>query len=180
MSNAFALPTPPAETRIAAGGLLRSACLLLALLGAFAPQCARALPRAPQNSSGNPPTQPAPADKIRQYMKFIEQRMNEIREITPDTSDAPAQLRDKMEEVTRLCDNLQDSLQTFDHEHVDLRKQLKDLVPASARWAALVDAMPPEAPSDFPHRMALQAVSSTHELAVRLQSSQEQYFASHK
>jgi hypothetical protein len=172
MSNPFSLPARATKM------LSLSTGLLLFLLGVLTPRPARAY----QNAAGNPPTQPAPADKVRQYMKFIDQRMNEIRTITsnPNTPNAPAQLRDKMEEVTRLCDNLQDSLQTFDHQHVDLRKQLKDLVPASAHWSDLIGALPPEAPSEFTHKMALQAVSSTHELALRLQTSQEQYFASHK
>ena len=123
----------------------------------------------------------SPSDNVKQYMKFLDQRMNEIRQITanPSITNPYAQLRDKMEEVTRLSDELQDELATYNQQHVDLRKQLKDLTNSSAHWLDLLNNTRSDSTYDYSRKMAIQAVTSMHDLAVKLQSSQDQYF-SHK
>src|SRR5579875_3330974 len=52
-----------------------------------------------------------PNERIKLYMKFLDQRLAEIRQLAADPAikDRSAQIRDKFEEFTRLCDELQDN-----------------------------------------------------------------------
>jgi chromosome segregation ATPase len=131
-----------------------------------------------------PTGQPAksPVENVKQYMKFIDQRMNEIRQALaqPRNTGSLADVRNALEEVTRLSDELQDNLDTYDQQHVDLRKQLKDLIADSAHWSDVIQSTRSDSNYDFSRKMAMQAVSSTHDLAVKMQSSEDQFFSSHK
>src|SRR5208282_2804554 len=65
-----------------------------------------------------------PVARIKLYQKFIEQRIAAIKELgpSPKAADRKAELRARFEEFTRLSDELQDNLDTFDDAHADIRK----------------------------------------------------------
>src|ERR1700739_2713009 len=60
-----------------------------------------------------------PDDRIKLYMKFIEERLDAVRPLASKRSppDEKATVHDKLEEFTRLCDELQDNLDTYDSAH---------------------------------------------------------------
>lgn len=123
-----------------------------------------------------------PDERIRLYIKFLGQRLDEIRKLTPDIKkdDAKAQIRDKLEEFTHLCDEIQDNLETYDAAHADIRKSLKDLVTASAKWPDLLNATPNDPSYDFSRKTALAAAQSASDEAKQLSTEQEAYFQVHK
>ena len=123
-----------------------------------------------------------PVQRIKLYQKFIEERISTIKQIGPNpkTEDRKAELRAKLEEFTRLSDELQDNLDTFDEAHADIRKALKDLVPASAKWPEVLNQTAPDSSYDFPRKTALDAAMSTSDQAKKLLESQQKYFAEHK
>lgn len=123
-----------------------------------------------------------PVQRIKLYQKFIEERIAAIKQIGPNpkAEDRKAELRAKLEEFTRLSDELQDNLDTFDEAHADLRKALKDLVPASAKWPEILNASGTDPVYDFSRKTALDAAQSTSEQAKKLQETQQKYFAEHK
>ncbi|MFT4111397.1 MAG: hypothetical protein QM649_01435 [Silvibacterium sp.] len=123
-----------------------------------------------------------PVQRIKLYQKFIEQRIKEIKEIGahPKNDDRKAELRAKLEEFTRLAEELQDNLETFDTAHADIRKALKDLVPATSKWRETLQAPEPNPVYDFAQETALDAAQSTIDQARELQKSQQKYFAEHK
>lgn len=153
---------------------------LLLAVSTFPARSAQAADRPQITASGQPAK--SPVDNVKQYMKFIDQRMNEIRQAMAEarSTSSLAEVRNALEEVTRLCDELQDNLGTYDQQHVDLRKQLKDLVTASGHWTDVVQSTHSDSSYDFSRKMAIQAVTSTHDMAVKMQSDQDQYFPSHK
>jgi hypothetical protein len=123
-----------------------------------------------------------PVQRIKLYLKFIEERISAIKQIGPDpkAADRKAELRGKLEEFTHLSDELQDNLDTFDDAHADIRKALKDLVPASAKWHDIIKQAAPDPAYDFSQETALDSAQSTADQAKELLQSQEKYFAEHK
>jgi hypothetical protein len=75
---------------------------------------------------------------------------------------------------------LQDNLDSYDQTHSDIRKPLKDLVPASEKWLAIVNKPPPNQTYDFSKKTAIEAGTSLVEQAKKLQADQIQWFAEHK
>jgi hypothetical protein len=123
-----------------------------------------------------------PVERVKLYMKFIAQRADAIREMVGDTKiqNQPAKLHDLMEEYTRLVDELQDNLDSYDQTHSDVRKALKELVPASQKWLEVLNKPPPDQSYDFSRKTALEAGQSLVEQAKKLRTDQDKWFAEHK
>lgn len=123
-----------------------------------------------------------PNDRIKLFAKFIDQRIIAIRELSTQKTaeNRSAQLRAKIEEFTRLVDELQDNLDTFDQQHADIRKALKDLVPASDKWQPALNQPNPDPNYDFARKTAVEAAKSVSDQMKDLQKDQEKYFAEHK
>jgi hypothetical protein len=123
-----------------------------------------------------------PAERVKLYMKFIEQRIDAIRQMTSDANvqNKPAKLRSLMEEFTRLADELQDNLDNYEDTHGDVRKPLKELISASVKWGDVLKSPPPDRSYDFSRKTALEAANSATEQATKLLTDQTRYFAEHK
>ena len=123
-----------------------------------------------------------PIARIKLYQKFIEQRINAIKDLgaNPKAADRKSELRARYEEFTRLSDELQDNLDTFDEAHADIRKALKDLVPATEKWPDILKAAAPDPAYDFSRKTALDAAESTSDQAKKIYDAQLKYFAQHK
>jgi hypothetical protein len=123
-----------------------------------------------------------PIERVKLYMKFISQRVDAIQEMGGDTkiNNGPQKLHNLLEEYTRLVDELQDNLDTYDETHSDVRKALKELVPASEKWVAVLNKPPPDQSYDFSRKTAVEAGQSLAEQAKKLQADQIKWFAEHK
>jgi len=122
-----------------------------------------------------------PNERIKLYQKFIDQRLDAIRQLSgPKSDNERAQVRDKLEEFTRLCDELQDNLDTYDEAHADIRKSLKDLVTDTARWPDALKAAGADPSYDFADKTALEAAKSAADEVHQLSLEQDVYFDAHK
>ena len=124
-----------------------------------------------------------PNDRIKLFQKFLQQRIDSIKSIGPHpaTDARKADLRAKYEEFTHITDELQDNLDTFDLAHADIRKSLKDLVPATQKWVDLLNKQTPGGQfNDFSRKTALEAAQSANDEAEKLYKSQKEYFGQHK
>ena len=123
-----------------------------------------------------------PNDRVKLYQKFLQERIDAIKSIGPDpaSEDRKADLRAKYQEFTRISDELQDNLDTFDQAHADIRKSLKDLIPATAKWTEVLNQSSGDSTEDFARKTALDSAQSTSDEAKQLYKSQEQYFKEHK
>lgn len=123
-----------------------------------------------------------PNDRIKLYTKFIEERLTSIRELAgdPDAAHRKSQIRDKLEEFTHLCDELQDNLDTYDSAHADIRKALKDLVASSAKWPGDLKAAGTDPSYDFSLKTAQEAAQSATDEAKQLSTEQDAFFQAHK
>ncbi|HEY6446755.1 MAG TPA: hypothetical protein VIY53_09870 [Acidobacteriaceae bacterium] len=164
----------------------RIACFLAVLLA-----CAL-LPRLQAQSHNDPLTEDEvqqirdnaihPDERIRLYIKFMGQRLDAIHQLLADqdASDRSAQIRARLEEFTSLCDEVQDNLDTYDSAHADIRKSLKELVAASAKWPDVLNALPPNQKYEFPQKTALEAAQSAIDEAKQMSTEQDVYFDVHK
>lgn len=123
-----------------------------------------------------------PVERVKLYMKFISQRTDAIHEMGGDTkiNDRPLKLHNLLEEYTRLVDELQDNLDSYDETHSDIRKALKELAPASEKWLATLNKPPPDQSYDFTRKTAVEAGQSLVDQVKKLQTDQNAWFAAHK
>jgi hypothetical protein len=123
-----------------------------------------------------------PNERVKLYIKFIDQRLDAIKDLSgKGKSEAErAEVRAKLEEFTRLCDELQDNLDTYDSAHADIRKALKDLVADTAKWPQALNAAGSDPSYDFSHKTALEAAQSATDEARQMSISQDVYFQTHK
>ena len=123
-----------------------------------------------------------PNDRIKLYLKFVEERVAAIRDLSVDSHEnsRPAELRAKFEEFTRLTDELSDNLDSYTSAHADVRKALKAVVEASPKWPEVLHRAPVDSAYEFVRRTALDAAQSSIEDSKKLLQEQESYFATHK
>ena len=139
-------------------------------------------PMTPQEADEIANLRDEPNQRIELFQKFIQQRINAIKAIgpSPQANDLKADLRNKYQEFTRLSDELQDNLETFDDAHADIRKALKKLVPAAAEWPKVLKEAAPDRTYDFSRETALDSAQDTSDQAKQLFASQQKYFKIHK
>ncbi len=123
-----------------------------------------------------------PPERVKLYMEFISQRTDAIAEMVDDTriQNKPPKIRKLLQEYTRLVDELQDNLDTYDETHADIRKLLKELVPASKKWLDAVNKPPPDPVYDFPRKTAADASEGLVDQVTKLQTDLDKYFAEQK
>ncbi len=123
-----------------------------------------------------------PNDRIKLYLKFVEERVAAIRELSVDSheNNRPSELRAKYEEFTRLTDELADNIDSYTSDHADVRKALKAVVEASPKWPDVMRKAPVDPAYEFVRRTALDAAQSSADDSKKLLAEQETYFAAHK
>jgi hypothetical protein len=123
-----------------------------------------------------------PIERVKLFMTFIEQRTDAIAEMVGDTriQNKPPKIRKLLQEYTYLVDELQDNLDNYDETHADIRKALKELVPASKKWLDTVNKPPPDPAYDFPRKTAADASESLVDQVTKLQVELDKYFAEQK
>lgn len=122
-----------------------------------------------------------PNERVKLYIKFLDERLDALKQLAGSQgNDWSAQVRDKLEEFTRLSDELQDNLDTYDSAHADIRKSLKDLVADTAKWPAVLNALPSNRNYEFSQKTALEAAQSATDEAKQLSIEQDAFFDAHK
>jgi hypothetical protein len=128
-----------------------------------------------------------PPERVKLYLGFIAERTNEIHRLSEarkiQSSDAQQQdsrMHNLYEEFTRISDELEDNLDSFDQQHADMRKILKTVVEESGKWPAVLNEPKADSEDDFVRKTALAAVESVHEDAKQMLADQEKYFSQHK
>lgn len=123
-----------------------------------------------------------PNDRIKLYLKFVEERVSAIRDLSVDSHEdnRPAELRAKFEEFTRLTDELADNIDSYTNDHADVRKALKAVVEACSKWPDVLRKPPTDPAYEFVRRTSLDSAQSMAEDSKKLLAGQETYFAAHK
>jgi hypothetical protein len=123
-----------------------------------------------------------PDERVKLYVKFVEERTAAIHHavVRPLIQHPGIEIHDRLEEMTRLVDELQDNLDAYDESHSDARKGLKFLLERTPKWQSVLQEPPGSPDYDFARKTALDAVDNLTQSATALLKSQEDYFAKHK
>ncbi len=122
-----------------------------------------------------------PNVRIKLFLKFVQERIDSLKRLTANTDAAHrmTQIGDKLQEFTSLCDEMQDNMDTYDSNHADIRKALKEVVKASAEWPPVLHALPNGSNSDFEVDTAVDSAESAYKDAKQLSTEQEIFFKAH-
>ncbi|HEX4036581.1 MAG TPA: hypothetical protein VHX37_00870 [Acidobacteriaceae bacterium] len=124
-----------------------------------------------------------PNERIKLYIKFLDQRVDALKQLSaqpPGGDTWSAQVRDKLEEFTQLCDELQDNLDMYDSAHADIRKSLKDLKEDTAKWPPVLNGLPENRNYEFSQKTALEAAQSAADQTKQLAEEQDIFFTAHR
>lgn len=120
-----------------------------------------------------------PPERVKLYLRFIEQRTTVISQIAKNPSRAE-KLHLLFDEFTTLVDELQDNLDVYSTNHADIRKALQDVLDAGSKWPAILNAPPADHAYDFTRKTALDSAASATEQAKTILAEQEVYFSKEK
>jgi hypothetical protein len=123
-----------------------------------------------------------PNGRVQLYIKFIGEHMEILSALAKrENSDARNQkISAALEDLTILLDELNSNLDTYTERKADLRKSLKALNPAVAKWQNELRALLPVARFELARKEAIESAQDLHDDAERLLTEQLVYFQDHK
>lgn len=123
-----------------------------------------------------------PNQRIKLFLKFIDERVDTLRQLAadPGASQRMTRISDKLQEFTSLSDELQDNMDTYDSDHADIRKSLKEVVDDSAKWPAVLRALPKGSNYDYAVDTAVDSASSAEKESKQLLAEQDIFFKIHR
>ncbi len=122
-----------------------------------------------------------PADRITVYQTIIDKRVRRIQEILANTraQGRREDIRDSMDQIAGLTDELQDNLEEYDHAHRDLRKPLPKLQDALLRWESVLKQPPEDESYSLTRKLALEAVLDVKAEVGEMIPAEQAYFKAH-
>jgi hypothetical protein len=123
-----------------------------------------------------------PMDRVNLYTKFLNERADTIKGLTPrGKSGARSQRIDnELQDFTALMDELGSNLDIYSDRKADIRKSLKTLSDSAPRWLGILRALPGEPAFDLARKEAIESGEDLADQAKRLLSEQTEYFNLHK
>jgi len=110
----------------------------------------------------------APMDRIVAYEKMLDDREHTIDTLVnkPHRPAFASDMHDAIEQIGAIADELNDNLDEYKRKMRDVRKVLPKLIAATERY-------------DVVRKIALSALTDTHDLAVEMQDAQVKYAKEH-
>ena len=122
-----------------------------------------------------------PAARILVYQSIVETRIKRIQAVLSNTraQGRREDIRENMDEVAGLMDELQDNLEEYDHAHRDLRKPLPKLLDATLRWESVLKQPAEDESYSLTRKLALEAVADVKKELQEMIPEQQAYFKAH-
>ncbi len=123
-----------------------------------------------------------PDQKAKLYLGYIEDRVTGVQRLNGDLEarNRAPEIHDLFSQFTKLCDELEDNLDSYDQQHADMRKSLKLIVEKSEKWPETLNQPKPDPRYEFTRKTALDAAQSVHEDSQKMLAEEIQYFAEQK
>lgn len=122
-----------------------------------------------------------PAARIDLYTKYINERADTIKRLTPRSEAArDRRIDSELQAFAALVDELASNLDEYGGRKADLRKALKPLNDSIARWQSILHDLPNDPVFEISRNDASDATSDLAAQARQLTADQEQYFKEHK
>lgn len=122
-----------------------------------------------------------PARRVAVYQAIIETRVKRIQDVLANTraQGRREDIRENMDGITGLCDELQDNLEQYDGAHRDLRKALPKLQDAMQRWESVLKQPPNNDTYNLTRKLALEAVADISKEVGEMLPAEAAYFKAH-
>lgn len=122
-----------------------------------------------------------PARRIAVYQSIVEARIKRIQDIlaNPRAQGRREDIRDNMDQVTGLVDELQDNLEEYENAHRDLRKPLPKLMDAALRWESVLKQPPDDDRYNLVRKLALEAVADVKKQTGEMLPAEQTWFKAH-
>ncbi len=122
-----------------------------------------------------------PARRIVVYQSIVEARIKRIQEIlaNPRAQGRREDIRDSMEQITGLVDELQDNLEEYETAHRDLRKPLPKLMDATLRWESVLKQPANDDAYNLTRKLALEAVADVKKQTSEMLPAEQAWFKAH-
>ncbi len=122
-----------------------------------------------------------PAERILVYQTLIHTRVKRIPDIVEveRAQGRREDIRDSMDQIAGLTDELQDNLEEYDHGHRDLRKPLPKLQDALLRWESVLKQPPEDESYSLTRKLALEAVQDVKAEVGEMIPAEQAYFKAH-
>jgi hypothetical protein len=123
-----------------------------------------------------------PEERVKLYTKFLEDRAARIKDLTgrPKSAQRVLKVDSTLQDFTLLMDETGSNLDVYSDRHSDIRKALKPLSDAVARWLTILRALPGESGFDLARKEAIESGEELADQSTRLLHEQDEYFATHK
>ena len=123
-----------------------------------------------------------PDERISLYTKFISDRAETIKGLTPRAKSAgrAQRLDDELQDLTALMDELGTNLDVYSERKADLRKALKNLNDAAPRWLGILRTLAGEPGFELARKEAIESGEDLADQGKRLLTEQTDYFNEHK
>jgi hypothetical protein len=123
-----------------------------------------------------------PDDRINLYAKFLNERIDTIKGLTPrgHSSARAKRIDNELQDLTALMDELGSNLDQYGERKADLRKSLKPLTDSTQRWLGVLNALPSEPGFDLSRKEAIDSGKDLADQTNELLKQQTDYFNAHK
>lgn len=161
-------------------------CIAVALAGLACVESARAQrlpdPLRPDQADQIAHLRDRPNARLELYQQYLQDRVDTIQQIgaQPLPGRQRQQLLFDYQMFTKLCDEFEDNIYTFDEAHADFRRALKKMIPALAKWHVVLSEAAPDPIYSFAQQSAVDEAQAVEGEAKQLYASQKTYFKKHK
>jgi hypothetical protein len=123
-----------------------------------------------------------PDDRIKLYAKFVDERVETIKGLTPrgHSSARTQRVDNELQDLTALMDELGSNLDQYGERKADMRKSLKPLTESTQRWLGVLNALPSERGFELSRKEAIDSGKDLADQANQLLKEQTDYFNAHK
>jgi hypothetical protein len=123
-----------------------------------------------------------PDDRVRLYTKFLQERVDSIKGLTPRIHSGARAKRvdDELQDLTALLDELGSNLDQFGERKADLRKSLKSLNESTPHWLDVLHNLPSEPGFDLSLKEAIDSEKDLADQVAQMLKEQTDYFNLHK
>lgn len=123
-----------------------------------------------------------PDDRVKLYTKFLDERVDTIKGLTPrgHSSARTKRIDNELQDLTALMDELGSNLDQYGERKADLRKSLKPLTESTQHWLEVLSALPSEPGFDLSRKEAIDSGKDLADQANQLFKEQIDYFNAHK
>lgn len=123
----------------------------------------------------------APVERLNLYVKITNEHADTIQGLIKRAHSAARAHRidDELQDFAALLDELSSNLDLYSDRKADIRKSMKPMNEAIARWQSILNALPSEPGFEVSRQDSIDAITDLVAQAKQIASDQDAYFKAH-